>query len=595
MRHGFRVEVSNEPRRISDRKLIKFGFNVLLPRKRLIIFAWVLITISTFVNLLPELFLKQILDQGVSGKNLSIINRDAILMIIVFIISWILSFTAQLTIVNIGESSTLEIKDKMFAKLLNHTQSYFDKHKSGEINSRITNDVNSVSNFLGLNLIDIVNVFLQLIGILLIMLSVDLTLTLISASMIPLFVLLGIFLVGPLRRISMKRRKDISKVTSSVAENISGIKETKNFATEKKVAKSFEQVNKENYQSALKATSMFSLLSPLMTLFGSIGTALIFIFVGYNMDIYTAGVLALFYSYLNKFFGSVIFLTTFYSSYQAAFASLERIYEFMEEEPEITDPNNGKNLIITKGEILFDSVSFSYDKKVTIYQNFSTKFEGKNITAIVGETGAGKSTLVKLISRFYSINTGKILIDGQDISLFDRTELRSHIGFITQTPKLFNLSVLENLKYGSPAIEEDQVIQIAKLVGLHNLISKLPNGYNTQITSKSNLFSMGQRQLVSFCRVILKNPPIILMDEATSSLDSISEFKIHEALSVVFKDKTAIIIAHRLSTIRNADHILVIDGGRVIEEGSHRSLIDQKGKYYSLYKKQVHRLMKVSN
>ncbi|RMG20834.1 MAG: ABC transporter ATP-binding protein [Methanobacteriota archaeon] len=571
----------------SDWELLKFSMGYVKDHKYKAITALVVVILSVLINLLPELFLKKIFDEDIPNGNVGAILSDGGIMIGLYVFSWILGFLNAYLITYIGQGSTFRMRTDMFQKLMKQSMKYFETHKSGQINSRITNDVNTLSNFLGSSFIDIVSAVLQLIGIVSIMIFLDVELGMISLSIIPLMIVLAIFIRGPIRRISQKRRQSVAEVTSNLAENISGQKVSKAFAREKENTKEFEKVNRRNLEVHMKATSLFALIQPLFVVIGSLSTVILMTYTGLNPSKYSVGTVVTFNAYLSRFFFPVIILTMFYSNYQSALASLERIYIFLSEPVEIEDKVNSSPLKVGKGEIVFEDVDFGYSPDLLIFQGLSLKIEGGKRTAIVGSTGAGKSTLIKLIVRFYDPLVGRVMIDGQDLTEVALKSIREQIGLIPQRPFLFKGTIYENLTYGTTMVSQETVEEVAELIGLKPLISNLPNGYETMIEEGGESLSLGQRQLIAFGRVLIHNPKILILDEATSSMDSISELKIQKALDLVSRDRTTVIIAHRLSTIKSADRILVIEEGRIIEDGTHLSLLEKRGRYLELYKKQL--------
>ncbi|MCH8908910.1 MAG: ABC transporter ATP-binding protein [Candidatus Heimdallarchaeota archaeon] len=506
-------------------------------------------------------------------------------------VSWLISLVNNFVIGKLGQSTIFDLRNEMFAKLMNQSRSYFDKNQSGQINSRMTNDVETLSGFLGGSISSIIFAVLQLFGILFVMLYLDITLSLISFLLIPLLLGVTLILRGPIRRIAQSRRKTIADVTSNIAENISGAKESKVFARERENIKEFERVNRENYKISMKSVSLFALIQPAVSIIAAIGTMLILAYAGYQAAAlgngkYTPGLIAAFMAYLARFFFPIFTLSMFYNTWQAAVASLERIYIFLNEPVDITDEQHAKDLPIKRGEVSFENVDFSYKEEIPIFKKLNLEIESGTMVAIVGTTGAGKSTLIKLLMRFYDITAGKLLIDGQEIKSYTIKSLRSSMGLVPQEPILYDDTILENIRFGSPDKSVEDVIEVAKLVGIHDFVQDLTDGYQTRVSEGGKRLSMGQRQLIAFARAILPDPKLLILDEATSSLDPISEIRVQNALEQVLKGRTSIVIAHRLSTIRKADKIIVLEAGKVIQSGLHKELVVKSGKYQDLYLKQ---------
>lgn len=574
----------------SDWELLKFSLSYVADHKKKALLSLITVVVGIGISLLPELFLKKIFDEDIVKGDIGAIWMDGMIMISLYVISWVLGFLNSYLITYIGQGSTYTMRVDMFKKLMRQSMKYFETHKSGQINSRITNDVNTLSNFLGSSFIDILSAILQLIGIVTIMIFLDVELGLISLSIIPLMILLAIFIRGPIRRISQKRRQSVAEVTSNIAENISGQKVSKAFAREKENTKEFQKVNKKNLEVHMKATSLFALIQPLFVVIGSLSTVILMTYTGLNSGKYSVGTVVTFNAYLSRFFFPIIILTMFYSNYQSALASLERIFLFLSEPIEVTESRAAKRLTVEQGEIMFENVTFGYDPNLLIFKNLDLRIEGRKRTAIVGSTGAGKSTLIKLIARFYDPLDGKITIDGQNIREVSFSSIRENVGLIPQRPFLFKGTIFENLTYGTPTATKEKVEEVIDIIGLRRLIENLPNGYDTLIEEGGSSLSLGQRQLIAFGRVLIHNPKILILDEATSSMDSISELKVQKALDLITSERTTVVIAHRLSTIRTADRILVVENGAIAEDGTHESLLEQGGRYLELYRKQLHQL-----
>lgn len=579
---------------VSDRDLFIFALQYLKPYKLLIGASFVFIVVSSILALMPELLIRKIIDQDIATGSVSGLAESVLLMMLVYFASWIFSFGFTYTTSKLGQTTVYDLRMDMYDRLLNQSQSFFDTNQSGKINSKLTNDLETLSGFLGSGLVDIMATIIQLVGIVVIMLALNTTLAVISFAIIPLLILVTVFIRGPVRAASRRTRKTIAQVTDNLSENISGVKTTKTFAREKANKQEFSKVNKENFDASMTATKISAIIFPLVGIISAFGTALILGYAGYQTaiagsNVYTVGLVATFMAYLTRFFRPVFRLSMFYATFQSALASLERVHVFIKEDIKIQQSTDAQPLTLNGGSIKFKSVDFSYDTTEDaepLFTNLDVEIKGGAVTALVGETGAGKSTFVKLIPRFYDINAGSLVIDGQNVSELTLDSLRQQVGVVPQVTHLFNTTIMENIRYGTPDATEEEVHRVADIVGLHSYISDLPDGYETVVREEANRLSQGQKQLVSFARALLKNPPILILDEATSSLDVISEIRVQEALEKVIENRTVIAIAHRLSTIRNADRILVLELGKIIQDGTHTELVRTKGKYQDLYLKQ---------
>ncbi|HDJ89962.1 MAG TPA: ABC transporter ATP-binding protein, partial [Thermoprotei archaeon] len=412
---------------------------------------------------------------------------------------------------------------------------------------------------------------------------------LISLTIIPIIALTSYLFSRWTRKAYKKTREKIAKVTTSLEQTVSGAKVSQAFVTRKKIdIKRFEQTNREYFQASMEANKLFSSFSPVINLIRAGGIALLLWYGGMMVlgGRLSIGTLIAFYGYTERFFGPIISLTMFYNTIQSALAASERIYEFLHEDIEKDRPNAIK-LKSIKGKIEYRHVYFSYDSETPLFRDLNLSIRPGETIAIVGPTGAGKTSLIKLLLRFHEIDDGAILLDNVDIRNIKLRSLRSHIGLVLQEDYLFRGTVLENIRIGDPNANIERVKKVVKELGIKEFIESLPNGYNTIVLEGGKNLSAGQRQLIAFARALLSNPKILILDEATSSVDPYTEKLIQNALEKLIQDKTCIIIAHRLSTVRLADRIVVLSDGRVVEEGSHEELLKKNGLYAKLYYEQL--------
>ncbi|MCE7734557.1 MAG: ABC transporter ATP-binding protein [Candidatus Heimdallarchaeota archaeon] len=593
---GRQSDREKREKKISDKDLLRFALSYIKPHKRGVTISIILVIISSFIGLLPELMIKQIIDENIPNNDKQGLLTSVSLMILIYLASWGIGFIYAYFIVKIGQTTIFTLRNDMYTKLLNQSQKYYDNNQSGRINSKLTNDVDTLSSFLSSSLVNLVASIFQLSGILLIMFYFDITLSLISLAVVPLLFLLAYFIRVPIRNISMKRRKTISDVTTNLAENISGAQVSKSFAREKVNLQEFTAANKENYEASVQATSLFAIITPAIGLISALGAMLILGYAGYQNAVigsnqYSPGTIAVFMAYLTRFFGPIITLSMFYSVFQSALASLERVYVFLHEGVTVEEIEKAEKMKIVNGSIRFRDVDFSYKEDLPIFRSFNVTIEGGKTLALVGTTGAGKSSFAKLISRVYNIQNGSIEIDNQDISKLTLNSLRNTIGLVPQEPRLFNTTILENLRYGNSEISQIDLKQKMSEIGFDEIIKSLPEGYDTIVNEGGKRLSRGQRQLIAFGRALIKDPDILILDEATSNLDPIGELRIQKALKNILPNRTAIIIAHRLSTIRSADRIIVLENGEIIQDGDHQTLVFEKGKYQEMYLKQVSEIL----
>jgi ABC-type multidrug transport system fused ATPase/permease subunit len=436
--------------------------------------------------------------------------------------------------------------------------------------------------------VTLISDLLTLFVIVAIMLWLNIPLTLVTLLVIPMLALLTWILQSRLRRAFRATRKKIAVVTSRLEESISGMKEIQSFTRERDTMETFRQANIADLQANVQAGRLFALAMPAVQVIGSIGTCLVLWFGGVfalSGEI-TVGLMVAFLLYVTRFFRPIMQLTFFFNTVQRSMAAAERIFETLDTKPEIVDAEKAVELTNVKGEVVFDNVTFGYNPDNPVLKDVNIHVKPGETLAIVGPTGAGKSTLVKLLSRFYEPQYGTIKIDGYDVQNVTQDSLHRQMGVVLQEPFLFSGTIMENIRYGKPDATENEVKNVAKMVGAHKFIVDFPQGYETNVRERGTRLSVGQRQLLSFARALLRDSPILILDEATSSIDPYTELKIKKGLSVLLKGRTTLAIAHRLSTVRNADKIIAVNEGRIVEEGNHRELIQRKGMYYRLYKKQ---------
>lgn len=493
-----------------------------------------------------------------------------------------------------------DIRKHGFKRLQELSFSYYDKTAIGWLMARMTSDTSRLADTIAWGLVDFVWGITMMIGIACVMLVINWKLALLSLSVMPIVALLSMFFQQKILKAYRVVRKTNSKITGAFNEGITGAKTTKTLVREKKNLEEFEVLTKEMYSSSVQAAIFSAIYLPLILALGSIGTAIALWYGGQGVILTTLsyGTLVLFIQYTMQFFEPVRELARIFAELQSAQASAERIMSMIETEPDIIDSkevverfgdvfHSKKELWPDiKGEITFKNVSFAYKDGEKVLENFSLDVKAGETIALVGETGSGKSTIVNLACRFYEPTEGEVLVDGVDYRELPIAWLQSNLGYVLQTPHLFSGTIRDNIKYGKLDANEEEIINAAKLVNAHEFISKLEKGYDNEVGEGGNRLSTGEKQLVSFARAILANPRIFVLDEATSSIDTETEHVIQEAIQKVLDNRTSFIIAHRLSTIKSADRILVIRGGKLLEQGNHKQLMKQKGYYYSLYTNQ---------
>ncbi|MDG6913989.1 MAG: ABC transporter ATP-binding protein [Nitrososphaerota archaeon] len=480
----------------------------------------------------------------------------------------------------VGQNSLRDIRRDAFDHLQRLSPSYFSSKETGRIMSYIMNDVDAVEDFVTFQLPQVLSGFLTIASIVVIMLYFNVDLSLVSFVVIPALVATTFVFQGRISRNFVETRKKIAAVTAKLQEGISGVRVTQAFVSEERVSGNFDVVNNENMQANLKANRYTSAFNSIVQVIEAVGLALV-LWYGAT-EIYSGhllvGTLVTFMLYVNAFFNPIIQLTTFYNSFQSAVAGLDRVTQLVNTNVEVKEPADPDQIDAEADwGVELKGVTFGYAQGAPVLKDVNLKIEPREVVAIVGPTGAGKSSIVSLVQRFYDPQQGSVLIGGVDIRRLRFRDFRSRMSVVPQDPILFTSSIADNIRYGRPEATIEEVKAVSKALGADEFISSLPEGYDTMLTEGATNLSMGQKQLICFARAILRDPKILILDEATSGLDPFTELKIQRSLSVMIKGRTTIIVAHRLSTIRLADRIVVLEGGRVVEEGTFDQLTSVPG------------------
>ncbi len=522
------------------------------------------------------------------GIDFDSISSTLIMLAVLYVISAVFSFVQTFVTSDISQKVSYKLRKDISQKINKLPLKYFDKSTHGEVLSRVTNDVDAISQNLNQILSQMITSVTTLVGVLIMMLSISVSMTVISLIIIPVS-LIFIMLVVKKSQVHFKNQQEYLGHTNGHVEEIySGHNIMKAFNGEEKAIAEFEELNETLYNSAWKSQFLSGMMMPIMTFIGNIGYVVVAIMGGYltiKKTIQVGDILS-FIQYTRSFMQPIAQTAQIANVMQATAAAAERVFEFLEEAEEKEETKNPVSTKGAKGEVEFKNVNFGYDEDKTIINDFSINIKPGQKVAIVGPTGAGKTTIVKLLMRFYELNSGNILIDGNDSKEFTRDDLRKMFGMVLQDTWLFNGSMMENIRYGRLDASDEEVIDAAKLAHAHHFIKTLSDGYNMEINEEANNISQGQKQLLTIARAILANPKILILDEATSSVDTRTEVLIQQAMENLMKDRTSFIIAHRLSTIKNADIILVMKDGDIVEQGNHEELLKAKGFYADLYNSQ---------
>ena len=525
---------------------------------------------------------------GGSGIDFGKIGEILLTLLALYGLSALFSLIQGFTMTGIAQKLTYKMRNDLAKKINKLPMHYFDKKTKGEVLSIITNDIDTLSQNLNQSITQIITSICTLIGVLIMMFSISWEMTLVSLLILPVTVFIVKNVVGKSQKYFKKQQDYLGHVNGQVEEIYGGHTIVKAFNGENEAIKEFSKANKELYQSAWKSQFLSGLIFPIMNFIGNIGYVAVAILGGYLaiQGKITVGNIQSFIQYNKQFTQPINQIAQVSSMLQAMVAAAERVFEFLEEPEEVEDVENPKSTEGLKGNITFDHVKFGYDEDRIIINDFSAKVEDGQKIAIVGPTGAGKTTMVKLLMRFYDVNSGAILLDGINIKDFKREDLRKMFGMVLQDTWLFGGTIKDNIRYSKPDATDAEVIEAAKAAHVHHFIKTLPSSYDMVLNEESSNVSAGQKQLLTIARVILADPKILILDEATSSIDTRTELQIQAVMDNLMKGRTSFIIAHRLSTIKNADLILVMNHGDIVEQGTHEELLAKGGFYADLYNSQ---------
>ncbi|WP_175986691.1 ABC transporter ATP-binding protein [Bacillus sp. Marseille-Q1617] len=557
--------------------------------KGLLYLVILMVLISSAASLLGPFLVGMAIDEYIVTKEASGIIGLLAGLIIVYILHSVSVWYQNYWMIGVAQDTVYRLRKDLFHRLHLLSIPFFDKRKHGELMSRVTNDIDNVSNTLNSSFIQIISSVLTLIGTAAVMLWLSPLLTLITLTIVPLMVLGMKWITKRTGPLFKQYQHHIGELNGYIEETISGHSIIKTFSREDTAIEEFKGKNKQLRTAAYWADTYSGFIPKLMNMLNNLSFAVIAGVGGIFAlnDMITIGVIVIFAEYARQFTRPLNELANQYNTLLSAIAGAERVFQIIDEDEEARDEGKAADIKTLAGKIEFREVSFSYGKSDSTLQEVSFSISPGETVALVGPTGAGKTTITNLLSRFYEHNEGRILLDGQDIETITRKSLRRQMGFVLQDTFLFQGTILENIRYGRLSATDQEVVEAAKLANAHSFIEKMPQGYKTVLRQDGSGISQGQKQLLSIARAILSDPAILILDEATSSIDTITELKIQDALKNLMKDRTSVVVAHRLNTIRQADQILVLDQGRIIEKGTHEELLGQKGFYHGLYHSQL--------
>ena len=559
--------------------------------KKQLIITFLFILISGLFGLLVPFLIGKAVDAIYPGKYLVQFDKLRFIVLIllsVYALDNILTFLQEYIVAGIAQRVVFNLREKLFEKLQSLPIIFFDTHTHGEIMSRLSNDIDNVSTTISQSTVQFMSSLVNILGSLVMMIYLSPLMTLASMVTVPMVYLLTSTIAKKTKVLFKKQQETLGRLNGHIEESIAGIHVVKAFNNEKKVIDEFREQNNILRDVGVKAQILSGYIMPLMNVIGNFGFGVVAVFGGTLAvkGIISVGVIASFISYSKQFTRPLNELANTFNTLQSGIAGAERVFEILDEVEERKDSATAIVKEDIRGEVEFRNVTFEYKKDEPVLKNISFKVAPGTNVALVGPTGAGKTTIVNLLTGFYEINKGEILIDGINIKDYQKNSLRKIFGMVLQDTYLFSGTIKENIKYGNLDATDEKVIKAATLARADDFISKLPQGYDTFLNEGGTNLSQGQRQLLAISRAILADPSILILDEATSSVDTRTELKIQEAMIKLMENRTTFIIAHRLSTIKDADIIMVIDHGEIVEKGSHEELLETKGHYYRLYQSQ---------
>lgn len=556
-------------------------------RGRLLV-AGLLMLAAALANLAGPYLLRQALDVHIAAQDWAGLNVVALVYLFAAAVAWWSGYGQTYIVARVGQQVVYDLREQMFRHLQRLSLRFFDQTASGRIVARLTSDVEAIQQLISQGLVSLFGDSLLLLAILVAMFQLDWRLALAALPTVPLMVGFLRWIQGRMRRAFMRTRRRQADITANLAESISGMRVTQSLRREEESADQFDELNRRAQEAQLGSVRVWAMFFPAIEIISALGIALVLTAGGWlSLEGYgiTTGDVAAFVLLLQRFFVPIRDLSQVYNVLQAASVSAERVFELLDQPVEIADAPDAVDLPPVAGRIRFDNVTFGYDPERPVLRSVNLAAEPGEMIALVGPTGAGKSSIVSLLARFYDPQAGAVTVDGIDLRTVTQQSWRRQLGQVLQEPFLFTGTILDNLRYGRPEATLADCEAAARRVGAHDFIARLPDGYHTEVHERGSRLSIGQRQLLALARVLVANPRVLVLDEATANIDSHTEAIVQDALAEVMKGRTSFVIAHRLSTIRSADRIYVIDQGQVAEQGTHDELLAAGGLYADLWNK----------
>lgn len=557
-------------------------------RIQLILVAF-LVLVATGLSVLWPYLVGVTIDRAIVQLDWNELLRMVLILLGIFLLTWLIRVIYGQIMANTSQKIMRNMRQALFDHMQMLSIGYYDKQTAGDLLSRLTNDMDAINALLSQNLTNFIQSLGSIVGVLVMMIVLDLRLTLAALVIIPLMLFATTFVMKRSRPAFQGLQKSLGQLNSMIEEDLGGHKVVIAYGQQGRTLNEFKVKNTEAKEAGIKANILAGVMPPVMGMLSNLNVIIV-VSVGAYLLIrgiggVTIGTIAAFAEYTRRFSHPLNQIANLFNSMMAALAGAERIFEVLDVEPGVADVPGASALETIKGEVQFEGVTFGYQDE-PVLRDINLHAQPGKTMALVGPTGAGKTTIINLLTRFYDVDDGRILIDGQDLREIKQNDLRRNLGIVLQDTFLFADTVMENIRYGRLDANDDEVIEAAKLANADGFIRRMPEGYHTELSERGSNLSQGQRQLLSIARAILADPAILILDEATSSVDTRTEVEIQKALLKLMEGRTSFVIAHRLSTIRNADQILVINEGELIERGTHQALLDQKGFYYNLYTSQ---------